>query len=61
LHVVSSRHWHIGELSVFHNSWDRTYDLSGMDPGSASAEYDPYDVDIYRWMLQHRRKDRAHT
>jgi predicted peptidase len=45
-------------LSTFHNAWDRTYDLSGMDPRDASPDYDPYNVDIYTWMLQHRRKDR---
>jgi len=45
-------------LSVFHDAWDRTYDLSGMGEGFASKDYDPYNVDIYTWMLQHRRKDR---
>lgn len=47
-------------LSTFHNSWDRTYDLTGMWPGYTAKDYDPYDVDIYTWMLQHRRKDRTH-
>jgi len=45
-------------LSTFHNAWDRTYDLTGMWPGYTAKDYDPYDVDIYTWMLQHRRKDR---
>lgn len=45
-------------LSVFHDAWDRTYDLSGMWPGYAAPGYDPYDVDVYTWMLRHRRKDR---
>ena len=48
-------------LSVFHNAWDRTYDLTGMWPRYASSDYDPYNVDIYTWMLQHRRKDRLHA
>ena len=45
-------------LSTFHNAWDRTYDLSGMYPRAWSPDYDPYNVDIYTWMLQHRRHDR---
>lgn len=40
---------------VGHNSWDRTYDLSGMssrlDPG-----YDPYDISIYDWLLQFKKQ-----
>ena len=41
-------------LSTFHDAWDRTYDLSGMWPRYSAKGYDPYDVDIYTWMLRHR-------
>jgi predicted peptidase len=40
---------------VGHNSYDMTYDLSGMAPGLTNPERDPYDVDIYTWMLAHLR------
>ncbi len=40
---------------VGHDSWDLTYTLSGMAPGLTNPAYDPYDVDIYTWMLGHVR------
>lgn len=36
---------------VGHNSWDRTYNLSGMNASNINAEYDPYDVSVYDWLL----------
>ncbi len=39
---------------VGHNSWSRTYDLSGMNQ-STDAKYDPFDMDIYQWLLQYSR------
>jgi dienelactone hydrolase len=40
---------------VGHNSYDQTYDLRGMTPGWALPEFDPYDVDLYTWLLSHTR------
>ena len=40
---------------VGHESWDLTYDLSGMAPGLTNPARDAYDVDIYTWMLAHVR------
>ena len=40
---------------VGHNSWDLTYGLAGMGPGLVNPSYDPYDVDVYTWMLAHVR------
>ena len=40
---------------VGHDSWDLTYTLSGMTPGLTDPAFDPYDVDIYTWMLRHVR------
>ena len=40
---------------VGHDSWDLTYTLSGMAPGLTDPAFDPYDVDIYTWMLAHVR------
>ena len=40
---------------VGHDSWDLTYTLSGMAPGLTNPSYDPYDVDIFTWMLRHVR------
>ena len=40
---------------VGHNAWDLTYTLSGMAPGLTNPIRDPYDVDIYSWMLGHVR------
>ena len=40
---------------VGHDSYDMTYDLSGMAPGLTNPTRDPYDVDIYTWMLSHVR------
>lgn len=40
---------------VGHDSWDLTYDLSGMTPGLTNPARDAYDVDIYTWMLAHVR------
>lgn len=39
---------------VGHNSWERTYDNSGM--GTESLEYDPFDLSIYDWMFQFRKE-----
>nr|WKN35523.1 PA14 domain-containing protein [Tunicatimonas sp. TK19036] len=35
---------------VGHNSWDRTYDLSGMN-SNTDPQYDSYNVNIYDWLL----------
>jgi predicted esterase len=40
---------------VGHNSYDPTYDLRGMTRGWALPAFDPYDVDLYTWMLAHVR------
>lgn len=40
---------------VGHDAWDPTYDLSGMAPGRTNPQRDPYDIDIYTWMLAHVR------
>ncbi|MEO8266083.1 MAG: hypothetical protein ABI706_11320 [Ilumatobacteraceae bacterium] len=40
---------------VGHDSWDLTYELTGMAPGLTNPARDPYDVDIYTWMLGHVR------
>ncbi|MGZ4738423.1 MAG: carboxylesterase family protein [Ilumatobacteraceae bacterium] len=40
---------------VGHDSWDLTYTLSGMAPGLTDPSYNPYDVDVYTWMLGHVR------
>jgi hypothetical protein len=40
---------------VGHNSWDLTYGLTGMAPGPTNPVRDPYDVDIFSWMLAHVR------
>lgn len=39
---------------VKHNAWSRTYDLSGMNASNVSPDYDPFDEDIYEWLLQYR-------
>lgn len=41
---------------VTHNSWARTYDLSGMNSTVVSAAYDPYDSSIYDWLLQYQKQ-----
>jgi predicted peptidase len=38
---------------VGHDSWTRTYDGSGM--GTERDDYDPFDQDIFDWMLQYRK------
>lgn len=38
---------------VGHDSWTRTYDLSGMS--KFDPNYDPYDISIYDWFLQFKR------
>ena len=38
---------------VYHDSWSRTYDGTGM--GTESEDYDPFDTDIFDWMLQYRK------
>lgn len=40
---------------VGHDSWDLTYTLSGMAPGLTNPAFDPYDIDVYTWMLAHVR------
>lgn len=40
---------------IGHDSWSRTYDLSGMHSSAVSAERDPYSVGIYDWLLAHTR------
>lgn len=40
---------------VGHDSWDLTYQLTGMAPGLTNPQRDPYDVDVYTWMLGHVR------
>ena len=40
---------------VDHDVWDMTYDLSALDAGRTNPAYDPYDVDIFAWMLAHVR------
>jgi dienelactone hydrolase len=40
---------------VGHDSWDLTYDLSGMAPGLTNPARNPYDIDVYTWMLGHVR------
>jgi dienelactone hydrolase len=40
---------------VGHNSYDPTYDLRGMTRGWALPDFDPYDIDLYTWMLRHVR------
>ncbi|MCU1394458.1 MAG: putative metalloprotease [Ilumatobacteraceae bacterium] len=42
---------------VGHDAWDPTYDLSGMAAGRTNPQHDPYDVDIYTWMLAHVRSE----
>ncbi|UII19712.1 PKD domain-containing protein [Fulvivirga ligni] len=36
---------------VGHDSWSRTYNLSGMN--NYSDQYDPYNENIYEWMMAH--------
>lgn len=48
---------------VGHNSWDRTYNLSGMNNFSVQSfkiaketiKYDPFDISIYEWLLKHKK------
>jgi len=40
---------------VGHDSWDLTYGLTGMAPGVTNPLRDPYDIDVYTWMLGHVR------
>ena len=39
--------------NVGHDSWDMTYDGSGM--GKESHSYDPFDISIYDWMFQYSK------
>lgn len=48
-------------LSTFHNAWDKVYDLSGMEPGSVDAAFDPFTIDPYAWLLAHRRSTRIRS
>lgn len=36
-----------------HNTWSRTYDLSGM--GTGRSDWDPFDMSIYDWLLQYSK------
>lgn len=40
---------------VGHDSWTRTYDLTGINQ-SADPIYDPFDENIYHWLLRHSKK-----
>ncbi len=44
---------HKAKLTVYagvgHNSWSRTYDGTGI--GTGRADWDPFDEDVYSWML----------
>lgn len=40
---------------VGHDSWSRTYDLTGMGSAEVEPTRDPYDESIYDWLLAHRR------
>ena len=42
---------------IAHEAWIPTYELSGMDPGSTNPDRDPYDIDVYSWMLSHVRSE----
>ncbi len=48
---------HRAKLTIYpnatHDSWSATYNGSGM--GTEDRNYDPFDIDIYTWMLQHRK------
>ena len=46
-------------LSTFHSAWDKTYDLSGMEPGATDPDWDAYRTDVYTWLLRHRLADPA--
>lgn len=39
---------------VDHDSWTRTYDSTGM--GTGSSDYDSFDMTIYAWMSQFRKR-----
>ena len=40
--------------NVGHNSWTDTYDLSGRS-SAVDSQYDPFNQNIYSWLLQQRR------
>jgi len=40
--------------SVGHNSWSRTYDLTGMTSGTDPL-YNPYNTALYDWFFQYKR------
>ena len=40
---------------VGHDSWTRTYDLTGINQPTDSM-YDPFDENIYYWLLRHSKK-----
>ncbi|WP_211227898.1 hypothetical protein [Spirochaeta cellobiosiphila] len=46
------------KLTIFpgvgHNCWTKVYNSSGM--GKESSDYDPFDQNIYDWMLQYKYK-----
>ena len=43
---------------VGHDSWTRTYDLSGKS-SSTDSRYDSYDVSIYDWLLSHTKGEKS--
>ncbi len=40
---------------IGHDSWSRTYDLSGLNSSVVDATYDPFDENIYDWLLKYSR------
>jgi hypothetical protein len=40
---------------VGHDSWSRTYDLSGLNSSVVDANYDPFNENIYDWLLKYSR------
>jgi predicted peptidase len=38
---------------VDHNSWERTYDGTGM--GTESIQYDPFNISIYDWLFEYSK------
>lgn len=47
-----------GKVTIYpgvgHNSWDRTYDGTGM--GTEDPNYDAFDITVFDWFLQHTKK-----
>ena len=38
-----------------HDSWSRTYDLRAMNASYVDKSYDPFDENIYEWLLKYKR------